>query len=1008
MKLWMFSMLFVVGAAKFSSAQGTTHHSFLFAEPQLRDAPREVRDWLSFGMRDWNLDGSMDELYVHGAGLVLVWGKPMGLVEEGQARSIFMDTGTPLAILSSPPHHESSAHSPWDFSGEYASNGLAQFWVEWGGPRRAIGFKIEGQEIKKVKEIFLGPESAAEVTVGGLVFGPDENGKLFLDEFGVLRVLTRNCPPLSDIKYLDLDDDGYRDLLIQTKDGRVGVAFGHKGELRGLHWLEHTSGVSNYVLTENLDGTLSLIGYDALNENLVSWSFGKGKWSVQSLEVPDELTHGLTRLHAFQLTDQMWLWLTEHFHDRSMVGALVEGSEVMKTFRMDDIEFVGAPHVLDCNGDGTLDLVYANAKSNQLIIHNGLEPAENADGLRLRSSHELLFWSPQSLSADLLWPFFKPYPVECLTSFVEDVSQGIEIEHLRCEEGQLFAHGASELIAAKPQDDWAEQKRTELEDSDGFMVSISHLRMHAVDQQEISRGEWSHVLLSKSKSGKSALYINGELVGEGWVREEVEALRILFLGCSNLGQKQRFFHGAIDEVTIWNRNLTSAEAAEVYRAKQVLKDSRPLFYFDFESDSSNPQEYGSHSLDFENGKGDLVDGVHGRAMLFDGQKTYASLFSDIPDGDLSLSIWIKPSIESPSNRQSFLGIYGDWNLDFDLHPAKEWDLWKHSKRLHMHAEKIAVPENGFPFRYGEEEYYLSRAGLVFIRAGLDWKAVQTNGADPLQESAGLRGYPWIHEGRLNAVFGECHMWFQFNPESMTWETNGRLNPLIKGFDHAIAGLGGTVFIRRDEKAAAWWKPNNEDVLYPISPSAFGRESVGILSDLRGFWWVNDAGELDRTRLEIDSEPIPLLKPDFPIWMFMASSGSLFLLLGLGHVIRERKRRNPGFHDQISNTASEPELGSPLEIHKDLLFRLSEDAGEGVDTTNLDVIFDIHHIETDETRRSRRSRLLKELNDWYETAQGRLLIRREIDPEDRRRRIYVVDKGLGELLAREFPSNGNHT
>lgn len=1001
---WLLGV-FAVFVATICGAQRPANNNLMFAEAQLCDAPKEVRSWLSFGMHDFDSDGYSDELYAHDEGLVIVWGGALGIAKTGKARSTFVDQGTPMHVLLPPvTSKESAAHNPWDYKGEDVARGLPQFWVEWGGPNRMVGFILDGREIKKHKEILLGPEAAVDATSGGLVYGPDENGKLMLNEFGVLRVLTRNCPPLSKLRYLDLDADGHRDLLIHTKGGDVGVAFGHKGQLKGLHWLEHTSGTAHMVLTGNLDGTYSWVGHDVTNHQAVAWRFSNGEWLLQTFEAP-ELFDGMTRLHAFPLWDRKWLWLSEHFRDRCMVGAVVEGMEVLSTFRIEDTEFVGAPQLVDGNGDGTLDLVYANAKSNQLVLHNGLNLNENDDKARLTSSHELLFWSPRRVSTDLLWPFFRPHPSQCFEAFMTTASPEVEFQHFRCEMGQLFARGATTLLTAWPTQDWHGEGEAPI-DSGRFGISIPHFRVVENQPVGIPPEEWSHVLFSKSKSGRSTLYVNGEKASEGWLREEVDALRIFFLGCSNLGARFRFFHGAIDEVAIWNRSLTPAEAKEAFDAKRVLMDSRPQLYFDFESSASNAFRWGSHALDFENGEGEVVTGVHGQAMLFDGKQTYASLFTDIPDGDLSISIWVKPFESSDAPRQTFLGIYGDWNLDFDLLGAGEWNRWDRSRDLHMHAERIDIPENGFPFRHGEEEYYLAEDGLVYIRAGLDWNAVQTNGADPLSESAGLRGTPWIAGGRLNAVFGNCHIWFQFDPESMTWTTTGRLNPIIKGFNYAIAGLGGTVFIRTEPNPGAWWKPEAEKILYPLSPSAFEGESVGILADWTGFWWVNEEGDLDRPHLLPQAEPIPIMKPELPIWVFMAGGASFFLLLMGRYISRERLKAAIESDPNLPDSAAELALGSALEIYKDLLFRLSEDAGEGVDTHNLDVIFDIHHIETDETRRSRRSRLVKELNDWYEVEAGRQLIRREIDPEDRRRRIYVVDEGLGELLAREFPANGD--
>ena len=977
-----------------------------FAQPQMWDAPKEVRDWVSFGMRDLDSDGYQDQIYAHDAGLVLTWGGQPGIQRTVASKSTFTEAGKPLRVLMAPKtQQEMGVSNPWDYDGEVATSGLPQFWVEWGGPRRVIGFSIVDREIRKIKEILLDPSSALAVTDGGILYGPDAQGNLLLEEFGVRRVLTRKCPPVKQMRYIDLDADGSRDLLIQKRNGDIGVAFGFQGELKGMHWLEYASGVAELVLTGHSDGRFSLLGPDASRKSLTAWEFRDGDWNYQSWFMP-EFTEGLTRLYAFPWSEGKWLWLAEHFHDRSLLGVVADGHKSLEAFEIEDIEFVGAPQVGDENGDGALDLVYANVKANQLVVHPGLMPHKMPGQARLNSGHELLFWNSLTPEPDLLWPYFKPYPVECLPEFLNALPDSFAFQHLRCEAGQLYAMGRNSLMVATPADD-----KGDLFEELGLASAEPTQHHHALDIPHfrataglptLEPDKWSHVLFTKSKSGKAEVHINGERVSSGWFRDEVEDLRILFLGCSNLGRKFRFFEGAIDEVMVFDRGLEPEAIREIYEAQRVLPETQPRIYFDFNANSVNPAEGGSHPLVFENGTGPLVPGIDGNAMSFDGRTTYASLFTEIPDEEVSISIWVKPTTRQHPSRQTFLGIYGDWNLDFDLLPQSERQASGPSSDLHMHAEFMELPAGGFAFRYGQDEYCLAADGHVHIRAGFDWKAVQTSGANPLDESAGLRGTPWIEDGKLNAVFGHCHMWYQFDPEEMVWSTLGRMNPMIKGFDFAIAGTTGVMFIRHNNSPQSWWKPKGENALYPVSAPAFGTKSVGVLANFDGFWWLDGNGAMDPPALMSNEEVIPLLKPELPVWMFMAGGLSLFLLMGGVWLSKSKGADFLPIPAEQFTTPAEPETVAILEIHRDLLFRLSEETGAGVDTTNLDVIFDIHHIETDETRRSRRSRLVKELNEWYEEEEGRLLIRREIDPEDRRRRIYVVDEALSEYLNRQFP------
>ena len=70
-------------------------------------------------------------------------------------------------------------------------------------------------------------------------------------------------------------------------------------------------------------------------------------------------------------------------------------------------------------------------------------------------------------------------------------------------------------------------------------------------------------------------------------------------------------------------------------------------------------------------------------------------------------------------------------------------------------------------------------------------------------------------------------------------------------------------------------------------------------------------------------------------------------------------------------------------------------GQTLDTQSFDCAIGIDSIETDETRRSRRSRFILIVNDWSQRACGEDAVVRQQDPTDRRRVLYWVSQRVAE-------------
>ena len=75
--------------------------------------------------------------------------------------------------------------------------------------------------------------------------------------------------------------------------------------------------------------------------------------------------------------------------------------------------------------------------------------------------------------------------------------------------------------------------------------------------------------------------------------------------------------------------------------------------------------------------------------------------------------------------------------------------------------------------------------------------------------------------------------------------------------------------------------------------------------------------------------------------------------------------------------------------RETLRALHRAQGETVDTQRMDELLSLDAVASDETKRSKRSRLLSDLNAWGWAELKRPVVVREKDDEDRRRTLYQV-------------------
>jgi ferric-dicitrate binding protein FerR (iron transport regulator) len=109
--------------------------------------------------------------------------------------------------------------------------------------------------------------------------------------------------------------------------------------------------------------------------------------------------------------------------------------------------------------------------------------------------------------------------------------------------------------------------RIEADGRVGFFIENGRYDVLLTSEEALAEGRWHHLAASWSPDTVD-LYLDGRRIA--WERESRDllhgALPELRVGGGPQGDRAAFFAGDIDEVALWNRNLTSVEVAQQYRS----------------------------------------------------------------------------------------------------------------------------------------------------------------------------------------------------------------------------------------------------------------------------------------------------------------------------------------------------------------------------------------------------------------------------------------------------------
>ena len=141
----------------------------------------------------------------------------------------------------------------------------------------------------------------------------------------------------------------------------------------------------------------------------------------------------------------------------------------------------------------------------------------------------------------------------------------------------------------------------------------------------------------------------------------------------------------------------------------------------------------------------------------------------------------------------------------------------------------------------------------------------------------------------------------------------------------------------------------------------------------------------------------MMKRPSTAYRLVAGVAGLALVAAAVYLVFRKRIRS--WREEREQRASASLLWStvPPEIETALseLMRKPEGA---FDTGELDAVLSPLPTDSDETRRARRSRFLRECNQWSESVLGIPIIQRKRDQTDRRRSLYTIHPEIYRFAA----------
>lgn len=900
---------------------------------------------------DFDHDGFEDVAVLTNTSFLIAWNGPLGLGKLNRMNS--SDGGT--LVL-------------WDAESHV-------LWTQQLGPNHVVAWQFKGRSLAPLVK-FPGKPRSMRLVLGEGVLTLGRQGKELelLDAGGHSSVLIASADALIDAAAASTSEANGLLILQEDNSGRLGLSRNVNGSWTEVRWWEDTGATRQWHLLKDAMGRTIITGIDATDfwmkaldaqrEVTSSWRYDcKGLeteyWPVQI--TPDGALHFVTRaLVSFGVSYQSF--------------DIASGKQ-LGWYRLNELDKIPLLLTPDLNGDGSKDILHTHEASVKwnYYIHWG-------------SGIHRLLWSrpsPDDLGIQLDLPRVWNRALDGLKSIEE-----IWIYH-----AQLLVKCDGKWVTLEATDHHQRTASPLLERAgSSYQLDVSFIDVGETEGQrrsiaEIDPDRWYHLVYQRGANEHTQIWLDGACVFDGSSKDYRYYYNMLILGAGFGRKYQSHSAVAVDRVAVFGKPLTDEEIAAEIALQTPVSNRYLIERWDFDADEI-VGSWQRQPVDIIS-KPKRIPGIDGSCLTFDGRDDAVRIFTPIDPDSFALSMFFRIKDDQRS-AQTLAMLYGMYNTavqilyqprNLVLEPTQPGAPIVSPPKFNV--TELSLPGSCSPFVLNNALYMLDAEGMVYQDGPLGWEPFQVNDI-VIKERVGM---PWVSNGQMHTLdaCGAKHSWSPVNG----W--NHPITSRATGNFHSLGSQGG-VFMRQDDASwtwieddqpFSWWSTDTVNELHSIQWNP-GGERVQ-LGKLPAQAWHPEKRNfpLKQRAAFFHSDPVWLRPLLFWGWI---STGVLFLLIALFF------KRIRMWFDISEDDPTQPHSELPDSIRRALEFLVLQHEGQ-FDTHILDELLSPSSFETDETRRTRRSRFIKEVNDWCASNLSLEGLVRKKDPLDRRRTLYALNQEL---------------
>lgn len=516
---------------------------------------------------------------------------------------------------------------------------------------------------------------------------------------------------------------------------------------------------------------------------------------------------------------------------------------------------------------------------------------------------------------------------------------------------------------------------------------------------EIEVDRWYHLVYQRDSKLNTEVWLDGACLFKGKSKDLGYAHNRIIFG-AGFGRFYTSFAGiSLDEFALFAKFLDEETIGSISRLEYGQEPMYLTEFWNFENSSFSGgfSKDAAQKISFPK----RTTGVIGTAVTFDGIDDALRVFAPISKQEMAVSCFFRVDqkglklAQAGQTIQSLFTLYGLYNIGMGIYYEPLSNLVEApadgpvlSPVLHR-VEDAGFPSGTQLVHLADADVLVDSTGTIFQFSDTGW----VRQADRGQLPRSLQGVPWSEGSCLYLTDGSCNVYDWSESEGwirVGWTTDRDFSPVL-------ASQNGVFF--QSKTAWKWLDQGQSKSFNPI-------DATGTLRSIQ--WTVkgdNLSWGKDRHLVWNATNRKKALKPDARFfnatsgWALNAVYWLIRIALGSALVLFLFRKRIMAWRERRENQASAALLWStvPPEI-KVALLRLAEFPNGTFDTSDMDAILSPSSADSDETRRARRSRFVRECNLWGESVFGISVIDWKRDQSDRRRRVYFIRPEIARLIS----------